>query len=82
MVAYMPPNNRPIVHHMEQALQAAPTGLALILMGDLNARLGDSHDECEEDLVTVLADQVLVNMTENFLPKRRYQGTGVSMWSM
>ena len=38
----MAPNDVPGMHSMEQALQAAPKGLEMILMGDLNERLGDT----------------------------------------
>ena len=31
--AYMPPNNGPGVHRMEQSLRSAPKGLDIILMG-------------------------------------------------
>ena len=71
-----------IVHCVEQALQAAPTGLELILMGDLNVRLGDPCEKQEEDLATALADQGLVNMTGNLLPRRQYWGAGGWKWSM
>ena len=43
--SYMPPNDRPSVHILEQVLQAALKGLDLILMGDLNVRLGDPCDK-------------------------------------
>ena len=64
------PNDRPTVHHVEQALRAAHTGLELILMGDLNARLGNPRDKREEDLAMALADRGLVNMTDHFLPRQ------------
>ena len=80
--AYVSPNDRPIVHCVEQALQAAPTGLELILMGDLNVRLGDPCEKHEEDLATALADQGLVNMTGHFLPRRQYRGAGGWTWIM
>ena len=72
----MPPNNVPDVHRMDQALRAAPKGVEMILMGDLNVRLGDPCDECEEDLVTALVERGLVNMTYHFMPQRRYRGAG------
>ena len=71
---YFPPTNRPSLYRMEQALQAAPKGLELILMGDLNAQLGNPRDEHEEDLVTALAEQGLVNMTYHLIPRRQYWG--------
>ena len=74
--AYMPPNDGPRMHCVEQALQAVPKGLELILMGELNALLGDPHYERKGYLATTLADRGLVNMTDHFLPRRRYWGAG------
>ena len=74
--AYVPPNDRPSVRRVEKGLRAAPEELELILVGDLNMRLGNPHDEREEDLVTALSDRGLVIMIDHFLPRRRYQGTG------
>ena len=54
----------------------------MILMGDLNARLGDSRDKLEEDLAAALADQGMVNTTVHLLPMRRYRGAGGCTWSM
>ena len=45
-------------------------GLELILMGDLNSRLGKPRDKRDKDLATELADQVRVNMTDHFLLRR------------
>ena len=73
MRAYVLPNNGPSVNHVDQALQAAPKGLEIILMGDLNAQMENPRDKCEEDLATALADRGLVNMIDNFLPRRRYR---------
>ena len=79
--AYVPPNDRPIVHRVEQALLAAPTGLELILMGDLSSRLDNPQDKQEEDTETALADRGLLNMADHFLPRRRYRGVGGWKWS-
>ena len=46
--AYMTSNNVSDVHRVEQALRAATKGLDMILMGDLNAQLGNPRDEQEE----------------------------------
>ena len=78
----MLPKDRPSVHCVEQALCAAPAGLELILMGDLNTRLYKLRDECEEYLATTLADQGMVNMTDHFLTRQQYQGIGGWKWSM
>ena len=54
----------------------------MILMGDLNAQLGDPRDKCEEYLEMALSDRGLVNTTEHFLPRRLYWGAGSWTWSM
>ena len=43
--AYVSPNNVPTLHRVEQALRLAPKGFKLILVGELNARLGDPRDK-------------------------------------
>ena len=73
--AYVPPNYVPAVHRMEQALRAAPKRAEMVLMGDLNARLGYPRDEREEYMVTALVDRGLVNITYHFMPRRRYMGS-------
>ena len=37
--AYVPPNNGPTMHCVEQAPKAAPKGVEVIMLGDLNVRL-------------------------------------------
>ena len=67
--AYGPPNDVPTVHHIEQVLRAETKGLYMILVGDLNARLGDPRDKREEDLEKALVDRGLINMTYHFMPQ-------------
>ena len=38
--AYVPPNEEPAVHCIKQFLEEAPKGMEVILLGDLNVRLG------------------------------------------
>ena len=40
----------------------------MILMGYLNARLGDPREKHEEDLEMALVDRGIVNMTDHFMP--------------
>ena len=80
--AYVPPNNMPAMHSVEQELKAAPKGLEIILMGDLNMRLRDPRDEHKEDPETPLADRGLVSMTDHFMPRQRYRRAGSWTWSM
>ena len=36
---YVPSHDAPAVHHINQALEVAPKGMELILLGDINVRL-------------------------------------------
>ena len=45
--SYVTPNNVLAIHRVEQALIAARKGLDMVLMGDMDARLGDPCDKCE-----------------------------------
>ena len=69
--AYLPPNNAPAVHHMEQALSAAPKRMEVILIRDLNARFPEPQNSIEEDIATDLSDYGLVDMTAHFTLRRR-----------
>ena len=64
----MPPQDKPAVHCVDQALKTAPEGVEVIMLGELNMRLRYPRGEQEEDLATALVDIVLVNMTDHFLP--------------
>ena len=72
----------PAVNCVEQALRAAPKELDMILMGDMNTRLGDPCDEREEDLSTVLVDMGMVNMMDHFMHRRRCRGPCSWTWRM
>ena len=45
-------------------------------------RLRYPLEKCKEDLVTALVDRVMVSMTDHFIPRQRYRGTGNWKWSM
>ena len=64
------------MHYVKQALETALKGVGVIMLGDLNERLGDPHDETEEELLTALEDRGLVDMTSHFLLQHRYRGGG------
>ena len=66
--AYVPPNNGPAVHCVEQALKSAPKGVEVILLGDNNVWMIDPRDEREEDLEMALANCGLVDMTDHLMP--------------
>ena len=75
--AYQPPNNVPAVRRMEQSLALKLKMVETILLGDLNARLGEPCDKREEDLVMALADYGLEYITRHFNLRRRYRGQGL-----
>ena len=80
--AYIPPKDVPNAHCMEQALKAAPKGLEMILMGNLNVRLRDPNDKHEEELATALADRGLFSITYHAMPQWRYMVSESWTWSM
>ena len=78
----MPQNDATAVHCIEQDLEAVPKGMDVILLGDLNIRLREPQDAMEKELVTELANIGLVDMTDHFMPRRRYRGAGSWTWKM
>ena len=56
--------------------------MEVILLVALNARLQEPQEAREEDLVTALADSGVVNMTAQFMSRRRYRGAGRWMCQM
>ena len=66
---YVPPNDAPTVHRIKQALEEAPKGMEVILLGDLSVRLREPRDAKEDDLATALADSGLGDMTAHFMPR-------------
>ena len=71
--AYVPPNDVPTVHQVEQLLTENPKWVETILMGDLNERLEEPCDKREEDLTTSLADHGLEDISRYFTSRRRYR---------
>ena len=67
--AYVPPNNVPAMHRIEQVLILASKVLEMILTGDMNTRLGEPRDKLEEDLAMALVDRGVVNMIYQFMPQ-------------
>ena len=74
--AYVPPNDASAVHCITQAFGKAPKGMEVILMGDLNVRLRESRDAREDEIGTAMANSRLGDVTDHFIPRRRYRGTG------
>ena len=70
--AYMPLKNTPSIYHVDQALEAAPRIVEVILMGYLNVRLKEPGNKRKEDLETALVDRRLVNMTAQFIPQSQF----------
>ena len=77
---YVPPNNEPAIHCIEQSLEAAPKGMKVVLLGLINIRLREPQDSREEDIATALADSGMVNITAHFMPRRRYRGAESWAW--
>ena len=60
---YRPPNDKPMVHRLEQALAHVPAGVETLLVGDLNARLPQPPYQRKEYLTIVIANFLLVYQT-------------------
>ena len=79
---YVPPNDQLTVHQVEQALARFPEGVETLLVGDLNARLAQPWDQCEEDLATKIANCGIVAQILHFIPRWRYRGKVGWSWRM
>ena len=80
--ACVPPNNSPAVHHIEQALEAAPNGMGVIMLGGLHAKLRGPQAAREDELATALEDSGMGDVTAYFMPRWRYRGMGDWTWRM
>ena len=78
----MPQNDATTVPRIEQDLEVAPKVMDAIMLGDLNIRLREPQDAMEKELVTELANIGLFDMTDHFMPRRRYRGAGSWTWKM
>ena len=79
---YVSTNDILAVHRVKQALRVASKGLDMIMMGDLNERLGDPCGELKEDLATEVVDRGRVNTTDHFMPQQRYRVSESCTWCM
>ena len=79
---YMPINNQPQVHWVEQAQASISVGVETLLVGKLNALLSQPQDQCKEDLTTDIVNYGLVDHTLHFIPRWRYRGKVGWSWRM
>ena len=77
---YVPPNDVPTVTCMEQALVNAPKGVEVIILDDLNVRIQEPRDVQEEELVMVVENYRLEDMTAQFMTSRSYIRVGCWTW--
>ena len=71
MGEYVPPHDMPAVHCIEQALEVAPKGMEVILLGYLKVRIREPRNERKDNLVLALAGSGLEDVTFHFTPRRR-----------
>ena len=74
--AYVPPNDQPMVHRVEQALACGLEGVEMLLVSDLNVRLVQPRGLLEEYLATAIMSYRIVNQTLHFIPRSWYRGKG------
>ena len=75
-----PPNDAPTVTCMDQALVNAPKGVEVIILGELNVRIQEPRVVQEEELVMVVANYRLEDMTAQFMTSRSYIRVGCWTW--
>ena len=80
--AYVAPNNESTFLQVEQALGNSAKGVEVILLVDINVRLHKTCDAREEELVRVVAECGLEDMTAHFMLRRKYIGDGRWTWWM
>ena len=80
--AYVPPNDQPTVHQVEQSLVQEPEGVESLMFININTLLNQPYDWCKEYLVTAIAIHGLYDQTLHFAPWRSYRGEGVWLYRM
>ena len=79
---YVPPNDQPTLHQVDQDLLFDPMGVETLLASNIYIRLAQPQDQGEEYLVTAIANYGLVKHTLHFTPRHRYRGKGGWSWRM
>ena len=72
----MPLNNTPTIARVEEVIGQALKGVEVTLLGDINVWLQEPQNAREEELAMVVAACDLEDITDQFLPMRRYKGSG------
>ena len=67
--AYGPPHNATGIHCIEQALEAAPKGMEVIILGDINVRLRELRDNRDGELTYALVGRGLGDVTAQFMQR-------------
>ena len=80
--AYVPPNNQPTVHQVDQTLSRVLVGVDTLLVGDLNACLEKFWYQWKEDLETSITNYRLLYQTLHFVPRQGYRVKGGWPWRM
>ena len=68
----MPPYDAPTIARLDQVLGRAAKMVDIILLDELNVRLREPRDAQEEEIVMVVADCILEEMTDHFMPRQKY----------
>ena len=81
MGAYIPPNNTMGVEDLQSAWDACPDGCIPIILGDLNIDFRDPHDEREEQIINLLDEINLIDMSRRFAPRRPKRLQNRARWT-
>ena len=77
------PNKTSKIERFVEALKERPKGAELLVAGDINVNFTEPEgDRRGEDIAAALATEVLEDMSEHFLPRRRYWYLDGRTWSM
>ena len=82
VVAYIPTNRYPVVCRVKQGLAHFPMQREILLMVDLNARIGQPREQRVGEIVTSIAAHILEDQAQHFLPRRQYRRKKVWTWRM
>ncbi len=70
MGVYITPNDIMGVEDLQSAWDACPNGCILIILGDLNIDFWDPHNKREEQIVNLLDEINLMDLSRRFTPRR------------
>ncbi len=81
MGVYIPPHDIMGAEDLRSAWDACPDGCIPIILGDLNIDFRDPHDEREEQIINLLDEINLIDMSRRFAPRRPKRLQNRARWT-